>query len=103
MDTYSMKVGYAAPEVVTGKPIELGGCVGRREATGRGVVYCIMEALKDLNLGPGEATAVVQGFGNVGAVVCQELVQRGVRLIAIGDRTGAILNPRGINLAALLQ
>ena len=85
-DTYSMHVGYACPEIVTGKPVELGGCVGRREATGRGVVYCIMEALKELNLQPGEATAVVQGFGNVGAVVCQELVQRGVRLVAVGDR-----------------
>jgi glutamate dehydrogenase (NAD(P)+) len=102
-DTYSMHVGYACPEIVTGKPVELGGCVGRREATGRGVVYCIMEAMKDLNLQPGEATAVVQGFGNVGSVVCQELVQRGVRLIAVGDRSGAISNPRGLNVTALLQ
>jgi glutamate dehydrogenase (NAD(P)+) len=102
-DTYSMHVGYACPEIVTGKPVELGGCVGRREATGRGVVYCIMEALNDLNLKPGDATAVVQGFGNVGSVICQELVQRGVRLVAVGDRTGAISNPRGINVAALLQ
>src|SRR5438045_2908170 len=70
-DTYSMHVGYACPEIVTGKPVELGGCVGRREATGRGIVYCIMEALKDLDLRPGDATAVVQGFGNVGSVVCQ--------------------------------
>ena len=52
MDTYSMKVGYACPEIVTGKPVELGGCVGRREATGRGVAYCILEALKELNLRP---------------------------------------------------
>jgi glutamate dehydrogenase (NAD(P)+) len=102
-DTYSMHVGYACPEIVTGKPVELGGCVGRREATGRGVVYCIMEALKDLNLQPGESTAVVQGFGNVGSVVCQELVQRGVRLVAVGDRSGSISNPRGINLPALFE
>src|SRR5215813_13521313 len=74
MDTYSMHQGYACPEVVTGKPVELGGCVGRREATGRGVVYCILEALKELNLKPGEATAVVQGFGNVGGAVCHELI-----------------------------
>src|SRR5438128_6050955 len=100
-DTYSMHVGYACPEIVTGKPVELGGCVGRREATGRGIVYCIMEALKDLDLGPADATAVVQGFGNVGSAVCQELVQRGVRLIAVGDRTGSIMNPRGINVTAL--
>jgi glutamate dehydrogenase (NAD(P)+) len=57
MDTYSMKIGYACPEVVTGKPVELGGCVGRREATGRGVVYCAMEAFQELGLAPGDATA----------------------------------------------
>jgi glutamate dehydrogenase (NAD(P)+) len=103
MDTYSMKVGYACPEIVTGKPVELGGCVGRREATGRGVVFCIMEALKELKLLPGEATAVVQGFGNVGSVVCQELAKRGVKLIAVGDRYGSIRNPKGIDIAALTQ
>src|SRR5208337_4987597 len=59
-DTYSMKIGYACPEIVTGKPIELGGCVGRREATGRGVVYCILEGLKELDLLPERATAAVQ-------------------------------------------
>ncbi|HEV3120076.1 MAG TPA: Glu/Leu/Phe/Val dehydrogenase [Gemmataceae bacterium] len=102
-DTYSMHVGYACPEIVTGKPIELGGCVGRREATGRGVVYCIMEALNELNLSGAEATAVVQGYGNVGSVVAQELVRRGIRVIAVGDRYGSIRNPKGIDLAALNQ
>src|SRR5262249_26016381 len=85
MDTYSMSVGYACAEIVTGKPVELGGCVGRREATGRGVTYCVMEAMKDQDLKPDQATAVVQGFGNVGSVVCQELARRGVRVIAVGD------------------
>src|SRR2546423_865401 len=61
MDTYSMKVGYACPEVVTGKPVELGGCVGRREATGRGVTYCVLEALKEIKVRPEDSTAVVQG------------------------------------------
>src|SRR4029450_3747207 len=56
-DTYSMSVGYACPEIVTGKPVEVGGIHGRREATGRGVTYCILEALQELNLSPGEATA----------------------------------------------
>src|SRR5260370_1102383 len=102
-DTYTMHVGYACPEIVTGKPVELGGCVGRREATGRGVVYCIMEALQDLNLKPGESPPLVHGYGNVGSVVCQELARRGVRLIAVADRTGSISNPRGINVTALLQ
>src|SRR5205807_3939871 len=60
-DTYSMHVGYACPEVVTGKPVELGGCIGRREATGRGVVYCIEQAMAELNLRADQSTAVVQG------------------------------------------
>lgn len=103
MDTYSMKIGYACPEVVTGKPIELGGCVGRREATGRGVTYCILEVMKELNLRPAEATAVVQGFGNVGSVACQELVKNGVKIVALGDRYGAIRNLKGIDIAALTR
>lgn len=103
MDTYSMKVGYACPEIVTGKPVELGGCVGRREATGRGVVYCILEAMDELDLRPTDSTAVVQGFGNVGSVVCQELSERGVRIIAVSDRTGAIRNERGIDVKALAK
>jgi glutamate dehydrogenase (NAD(P)+) len=100
-DTYSMKVGYACPEIVTGKPVELGGCVGRREATGRGVTYCILEAMKELSLRPEESTAVVQGFGNVGGVTCQELYQRGVKVIAVGDRFGSVRNDRGIDIPAL--
>ena len=101
MDTYSMKVGYACPEVVTGKPVELGGCIGRREATGRGVVYCIMSALGELNISPVGATAVVQGYGNVGAVACRELQQIGFRIVGIGDISGSIANPEGIDLTAL--
>jgi len=102
-DTYSMKVGYACPEIVTGKPVELGGCVGRKEATGRGVVYCVTEALSELNLKSENATAVVQGFGNVGSVTCEELVKIGTKVIAVGDRYGAIRNDRGINIARLIQ
>jgi len=101
-DTYSMKVGYACPEIVTGKPIELGGCVGRREATGRGVVYCILEAMNVLKLRTEPSTAVVQGFGNVGSVASIELHRRGVKIVAVGDRYGAIRNLRGIDIPALL-
>jgi glutamate dehydrogenase (NAD(P)+) len=101
-DTYSMKVGYACPEIVTGKPVELGGCVGRKEATGRGVVYCIRDAMEELRIRPGEATAVVQGFGNVGSVTCDELNKLGVKIIAVGDRYGAIRNDRGLDIPALL-
>lgn len=103
MDTYSMKVGYACPEIVTGKPVEIGGCVGRREATGRGVTYCVMEALDQIGVRAEESTAVVQGFGNVGSVTCQELHARGVKIIAVADRFGAIQNPRGIDIPALLR
>jgi glutamate dehydrogenase (NAD(P)+) len=103
MDTYSMEVGYACPEIVTGKPVELGGCVGRREATGRGVVYCIMEALDELGLNPRQSTAAVQGFGNVGSVVCQELVKRGLKIVAVGDRYGALRNDRGLDVAGLAR
>jgi glutamate dehydrogenase (NAD(P)+) len=101
MDTYSTKVGYACPEIVTGKPVELGGCLGRREATGRGVTYCIMEAFKELNITPGSATAIIQGFGNVGSVTAQELHDRGVKIIAISDRYGAVRNDKGIDITAL--
>jgi glutamate dehydrogenase (NAD(P)+) len=102
-DTYSMKVGYACPEIVTGKPLELGGCVGRKEATGRGVVYCIREALADLKIAPEKSTAVVQGFGNVGSVTCEELAKIGMSVIAVGDRYCAIHNPKGIDVAALVR
>ncbi len=102
MDTYSMSVGYACPEIVTGKPVELGGCIGRREATGRGVTYCILQALKEIKINAGNATAVIQGFGNVGSVAAQELSMRGVKIIGIGDRYGSIHNPKGIDVAALL-
>src|SRR5205823_4845774 len=100
MDTYSMSVGYACAEIVTGKPVELGGCIGRREATGRGVTYCILQALLEMKLKAEESTAVVQGFGNVGSVVCEELAKRGVKVVGIGDRYGAIHNPKGIDVAA---
>src|SRR5205085_925246 len=73
------------------------------EATGRGVVYCIMQALQELNLKAGDATAVIKGFGNVGSVVCQELITRGVKIIAVGDRYGAIRNTRGIDITELNQ
>jgi glutamate dehydrogenase (NAD(P)+) len=102
-DTYSMKVGYACPEIVTGKPVELGGCIGRREATGRGVVYCILRAMQELNLAPTQSTAVVQGFGNVGSVTALELHQRGAKVIAVGDVYGAIENANGIDIPALTR
>ncbi|MSR30981.1 MAG: Glu/Leu/Phe/Val dehydrogenase [Gemmataceae bacterium] len=103
MDTYSMKVGYACPEIVTGKPVEIGGCLGRREATGRGVTFCILEALKELAIAPQDSTAIVQGFGNVGSVTCLELVKKGMRVVGVGDRHGSLYNPQGIDVVALQQ
>ncbi|MSR79244.1 MAG: Glu/Leu/Phe/Val dehydrogenase [Gemmataceae bacterium] len=101
MDTYSMKIGYCCPEVVTGKPVEIGGCLGRREATGRGVTYCILEALKDLKIAPIGTPAVVQGFGNVGSVTCQELHQRGIKIVAVGEQHSSLRNPNGLDIPAL--
>jgi len=103
MDTYSMSIGHAAPEIVTGKPVEIGGCIGRREATGRGVVYCIMQAMRELDISPSNSTAVVQGFGNVGAVACQELALRGVKIIGVADHTGALFNAEGVDIEGLLK
>jgi glutamate dehydrogenase (NAD(P)+) len=100
-DTYSMKIGYACPEIVTGKPVELGGCIGRREATGRGVVYCIEMAAEQHKLKLDQCTAVIQGFGNVGSVTCEELSRRHCKIIAIGDRYASIFNKTGINIAEL--
>src|ERR1051326_4320039 len=88
MDTYSQHKGHAVPGVVTGKPVAIGGTVGRREATGRGVVYMITEAAKHLNMDLVGATAAVQGFGNVGSVAAKELADVGVKIVGISDKTG---------------
>ncbi len=103
MDTYSMSIGHACPEIVTGKPVELGGCLGRREATGQGVTHCIVQALHELQIDPTKSTAVVQGFGNVGSVTCQELVKRGVKILGTGDAHGSIHNPNGLDIEALIR
>ncbi|MFN0070753.1 MAG: Glu/Leu/Phe/Val family dehydrogenase, partial [Chloroflexota bacterium] len=101
MDTYSMQKGYSVPEVVTGKPIEIGGSLGRKEATGHGVALCVREAARHLGWSLEGKRVVVQGFGNVGGVAAQALTELGCRIIAIGDVTGAVFNPQGLNLAAL--
>src|SRR3989338_8624373 len=83
MDTYSQHKGYAVPGVVTGKPVDIGGSLGRPEATGRGVVYAIIEAAKHLGVDLSRCTAAVQGFGNVGSVATKELASVGVKVIAV--------------------
>jgi glutamate dehydrogenase (NAD(P)+) len=103
MDTYSQHKGHAVPGVVTGKPVAIGGTVGRREATGRGVVYTIVEAAKHLNMDLRASTAAVQGFGNVGSVAAKELADVGVKIIAISDKTGGIHDPKGLPIQSVLD
>ncbi len=103
MDTYSQQVGYAVPGVVTGKPLSIGGSLGREEATGRGVVYVTLEALRHLNLSIEHATVCVQGFGNVGSHTARIMHQHGARVIAVSDVNGGIYNANGIDIAKLLQ
>lgn len=101
MDTYSVHTGFAVPEIVTGKPVSIGGSLGRREATGRGVVYLIERALDVLHMQPDQCTAVVQGFGNVGAVTALGLAYKsGLKVIGISDATGAFYNDKGIDIGA---
>jgi glutamate dehydrogenase (NAD(P)+) len=101
MDTYSMHEGHAVPSVVTGKPVGLGGSLGRREATGRGVGYLINRATDALGLDMNKATAVVQGFGNVGSVTAYSLARYGAKVIAVSDVQGGIYNAKGLDLPAL--
>jgi glutamate dehydrogenase (NAD(P)+) len=103
MDTYSQHKGHAVPGVVTGKPVAIGGTVGRREATGRGVVYTIVEAAKHLNMELVGATAAVQGFGNVGSVAAKELADVGVKIVAISDKTGGIYDPKGLPIQSVIE
>ncbi len=103
MDTYSMHRGYTVPAVVTGKPIGIGGSQGRVEATGRGVTIIAREAARHLGFPFEGATAVVQGFGNVGSVAARLMAAAGAQVIAVSDQNGGVVNTRGIDVAALLQ
>ncbi len=129
MDTYSMNKGYSVPAVVTGKPLSIGGSQGRAEATGRGVMFTVREALKHLDykvLAPNQwhkrikaekkndgdegtgyridsATVAVQGFGNVGSVSANLLRRKGAKVIAISDSKGGVLNPEGLDIDKLVE
>ncbi len=103
MDTFSMTKGYPIPGVVTGKPISLGGSLGRNEATGRGVFYTIQSACEHLRLLLAGARVVVQGFGNAGSVAAQMLHAAGARIIAVSDSTGCIYNPNGLDISELIR
>jgi glutamate dehydrogenase (NAD(P)+) len=101
MDTYSMYQGRTVPEIVTGKPVEVGGTVGRREATGRGVAYLVDRAMQELKMRPAQSTAIVQGFGNVGAVAALDLAARGVKITGVSDHSAAYFDPKGLDVAAM--
>jgi glutamate dehydrogenase (NAD(P)+) len=101
MDTYSVHMGCALGEIVTGKPVSLGGVQGRREATGRGVIYLIERALNMLKITPSECTAIVQGFGNVGSVTAAGLAYKsGMKVVGLSDHTVALYDPNGLDVAA---
>ena len=102
MDTYSMHVGYTATAVVTGKPIEMGGSLGRREATGRGVMIVTRETAKHLGFDINGATVAVQGFGNVGSVSADLIAGLGARVVAVTDYRGGVYNDAGLDIQALI-
>lgn len=102
MDTYSMHRGYSVPAVVTGKPLEIGGSLGRADATGRGVMVTTLEALKVMEIPVHNADVVVQGFGNVGNASARLMHAAGARVIAVGDVFGAITNRHGLDIPAVV-
>ena len=101
MDTYSVYAGHTVPGIVTGKPVGLGGSLGRREATGRGVGYLVNRATDTIGLDASKCTAVIQGFGNVGSVTAMSLARYGTKIIAVSDVQGGIHNAKGLNLREL--
>lgn len=103
MDTYSMHARHTVNAVVTGKPIAIGGSLGRREATGRGVLFCVNEAIKRFNLKVENTTVVVQGSGNVGGIGAQLMYEQGYKVIAISDIASGIFNQSGLNIPHVLE
>jgi glutamate dehydrogenase/leucine dehydrogenase len=101
MDTYSMTQGKSVPGVVTGKPLIVGGSAGRREATGRGIVYALYQAIRRLGQQMRDQKVIVQGFGNVGSVAARLLWREGAVIIGVSDVKGGIWNPRGIDMRQL--
>jgi glutamate dehydrogenase (NAD(P)+) len=102
MDTYSMHARHTVNAVVTGKPVDLGGSRGRREATGRGILFVVNEAVKKFGMTPPQTRVVVQGSGNVGGIGAQLMHESGYKVVAISDVHGGIYNPEGIDIPAAL-
>ncbi|RMH06855.1 MAG: Glu/Leu/Phe/Val dehydrogenase [Nitrospirae bacterium] len=103
MDTYSQQVGYAVPGAVTGKPLSIGGSLGREEATGRGVVNVTLEAMRHLGIELDKTSVVVQGFGNVGSHTARIMHEVGAKVIGVSDFSGGLYNPHGLDIPRLLQ
>src|SRR5205807_4225169 len=101
MDTYSMQKGYAVPEIVTGKPVALGGSLFRHEATGAGVVMVVGRACERIGRRLDEQRCVVQGFGNVGGIAAHELALKGATVLAVSDVSGGVYDPEGLDVEAL--
>ncbi len=103
MDTYSQQVGFSVPGAVTGKPLAIGGSLGREEATGRGVVNVTIEALRHKGIDLEDTSVVIQGFGNVGSHTARIFGEAGARVIGISDVTGGVFNPKGLPIDAIFQ
>jgi glutamate dehydrogenase (NAD(P)+) len=103
MDTYSQHKGHAVPGIVTGKPVDIGGTLGRREATGRGIGYIVEQAGNHLGMDLRKCSALVQGFGNVGLVAARELGRLGVKVVGVSDRSAGIYNAKGLPIDAVVR
>lgn len=101
MDTVSMFEGRTVLDIVTGKPVDMGGSLGRVEATGRGVMISVVNLLKKLGRNPSDITVAVQGYGNVGSIAATLLAQEGCKIVAVSDVTGGFHNPKGLNIASI--
>lgn len=102
MDTFSMFKGYAVPAVVTGKPLEIGGSLGRKEATGRGAMFSLLNLLEKQGKSPDGMTVAVQGFGNVGSVGAKLMQDKGFKIVAISDASGALYKKEGIDILSAI-
>src|SRR5204863_7565926 len=101
-DTYSMNKGHSVLGVVTGKPLTIGGSLGREEATARGALYCVRQAVPKLEKSLSAMTVAVQGFGNVGSYLAKFLAEDGAKVVAISDSSGGLHNPDGIDVPAAI-
>lgn len=103
MDTYSMNKGYSVPEVVTGKPLSIGGSLGREEATGRGCIFNTQFLTKQMEVSLKQSNISIQGFGQVGSVAARLFQKLGARIVAVSDTSGGVYNPQGLDISALYK